>query len=29
MPAKMAAENLNLMYLCFKIPTSTHASKAT
>ena len=29
MAAKMAAENLNLMYLCFKIPTSTHASIAT
>ena len=29
MAAKMAAKNLNLMYLCFKIPTSTHASIAT
>ena len=25
MVAKMAAENLNLMYLCFMIPASTHA----
>ena len=29
MAAKMAAENLNLIYLCFKIPTNTHASMAT